>query len=107
MQGSKMMKMKRSAHAENILAQINDDIKLGDLRKLAKSIKKDHDLALDLWSTGKLNPRLLAILIFDKKLLSEELIDQLVEDMSIHAFDARNRSEERRVGKECRYCRSA
>lgn len=90
MQGSKMMKMKRSAHAENILAQINDDIKLGDIRKLAKSIKKDHDLALDLWSTGKLKPRLLAILIFDKKLLSEELIDQLVEDMSIHAFDARN-----------------
>ena len=90
MQGSKMMKMKRSTLAENILAQINDDIKLGDLRKLAKSIKKDHDLALDLWSTGKLKPRLLAILIFDKKLLSEELIDQLVEDMSIHSFDARN-----------------
>ncbi|EUJ47686.1 hypothetical protein PROCOU_07888 [Listeria rocourtiae FSL F6-920] len=33
-------KVKRSSEAENILAQINSQTKLGDLRKIAKDTKK-------------------------------------------------------------------
>ena len=59
--------MKLSSEAENTLAQINTETKLGELRKIAGKIKKDHELALELWSTGQFIPRQLAILIMDKK----------------------------------------
>ncbi|PRD54653.1 DNA alkylation repair protein [Sphingobacterium gobiense] len=79
--------MKRSSKAENILAQINTETKLGDLRKIAREIKKDHELALELWSTGRFLPRQLAILIMDKKQLSQKLIDNLDNDIRHHNED--------------------
>lgn len=82
--------MKLSSKAENILHQINDKTKLGDLRKIAKDIKKDHELATELWSTGKFLPRQLAILIMDNKLLSQDLINELDNGMQKHAFGERN-----------------
>jgi 3-methyladenine DNA glycosylase AlkD len=63
---------------------------LGDLRKIAKEIKKDHPLAMELWSTGGFMPRQLAILIMDKKLLTRELIDKLDKDMQGHPLKERN-----------------
>ncbi len=84
--------MNISTKAKNVYAQIGPDFpKLGDLRKIAKEIKKDHDLALELWSTGEYYPRLLAILIMDKMQLTQEVIDQLAEDLLIHEYDHRNR----------------
>ncbi|GGH12464.1 DNA alkylation repair protein [Sphingobacterium alkalisoli] len=82
--------MKRSSQAENILAQINNKTKLGDLRKIAKDIKKDHELAMELWATERFLPRQLAILIMDNKLLSQDLVDRLDKDMQTHTFDERN-----------------
>lgn len=83
--------MKTSAKAKNILSQISDtSTKLGDLRKIAKDINKDHELAMELWSTGQYLPRQLAILIMDKKLLSQEVIDKLDNDISQHKQEERN-----------------
>src|SRR5690606_9830167 len=82
--------MKRSSQAENILAQINTKTKLGDLRKIAKDIKKDHELAMALWSTERFLPRQLGILIMDNRLLSQDLINKLDKDMQTHPFDERN-----------------
>ena len=80
--------MNLSSKAENIYAQINSKTtKLGDLRKIAAEIKKDHDLAMELWATGKYFPRQLAILIMDKKLLSQEIIDKLDQDIQNHPPD--------------------
>lgn len=45
---------------------------------------------MELWSSGKFLPRLLSILIMDKKLLSEEVLDELVDDMQIHTYDESN-----------------
>lgn len=59
-----------------------DDVKLGDIKKLAKTIKVDHQLAIELWSHDNFHLRLLAILIMDKKQLDSQLISQLVDDMS-------------------------
>jgi len=84
------MDMKLSSKTENILNQINSKTKLGDLRKIAKDIKKDHELAMELWSTGKFLPRQLAILIMDNKFLSQDLINKLDKDMKAHSFDERN-----------------
>lgn len=77
--------MKLSAKAEKILKQISDkNTKLGDLRTIAKDIKKDHELAMELWSTEHFFARQLAILILDKKLLTEEVIDNLINDINQH-----------------------
>ena len=82
--------MNLSSKAEKILKQIDDKTKLGDLRKIANDIKKDHDLAMELWATGKYLARQLAILIMDKKHLSQELIDKLAKDIKRHKEDERN-----------------
>ena len=82
---------KLSSKAENIYKKIKSNpTKLGDLRNIAKEIKKDHALAMELWSTSEFLPRQLAILIMDPKLLSQELIDRLDKDMQAHIPDERN-----------------
>jgi len=83
--------MNLSSKAHEIYSQISaESTKLGDLKKIAKTIKKDHELAMELWSIDEYFPRLLATLIMDKKLLSQELIDKLDKDMRRHTFDERN-----------------
>ena len=78
--------MKLSPKAAKILIQVNNKAtKLGDLRKIAKEIKRDHELAMELWSTKELMPRKLAILIMDKRLLTQEVIDQFDADIKIHS----------------------
>ena len=82
--------MKLSSKAETILNQIDDKTKLGDLRKIANDIKKDHDLAMELWTTGEYLARQLAILIMDKKHLSQELVNKLANDIQQHKEGERN-----------------
>jgi 3-methyladenine DNA glycosylase AlkD len=55
-------------------------VRLPELRKLAKTIKKDHQLALDLWDTGLHEARLLASLIDDPAQVTEEQIDSWTKD---------------------------
>ena len=52
--------------------------KLGDIRTLAKAIRTNHALALDLWETGNLDARLLAILLMKPRNLSADELDRLV-----------------------------
>lgn len=47
-------------------------VKLPIIRKLAKSIRKDHSLAMDLWETDIHEAKILATLIADPKLLTVE-----------------------------------
>ncbi len=83
--------MNLTSKAERIFAQISgNDTKLGDLRKIAKDIKKDHALAMELWSTGAVFPRQLAILIMDKKLLTQAFIDKLDADIQHHPRNEQN-----------------
>jgi 3-methyladenine DNA glycosylase AlkD len=84
--------MTLSARTKRIIAELNTEkLKLGDLKKRGKEIKKDHDLGMELWSTGGFYPRLLAILIFDPRLLTENVIHQLASDMLQH--DEKERSQ--------------
>jgi 3-methyladenine DNA glycosylase AlkD len=53
-------------------------VRLGDIRKVAKEIKADHGLAMDLWETGNIDARLLAILLIKPKDLSAEVVDRMV-----------------------------
>ena len=83
--------MALSKRAQKVVAEITSgEVKLGDLKKRAKEIKSDHELAMELWSTGEYYPRLLSTLIFDKKLLTESVIDQLASDMRSHGDTERD-----------------
>ena len=74
--------MKLSSKAATILAQISrNDTKLGDVRAIAKEVKKNNDLAMELWSSKHFYARQLAILIMDKKHLTADVIDRLIQDM--------------------------
>mgnify|MGYP000868881667 FL=1 len=53
-------------------------VRLGDIRKLAATIKADHALALALWETGNIDARLLAVLLLKPKELSRDQVDRLV-----------------------------
>lgn len=78
-----------SSKTVKILQQINSNTKLGDLRAMAKEIKKDHVLAMELWASGAFLPRQLAILIMDSKALSQAELDKLDKDMQAHDADER------------------
>lgn len=86
----KATELNLSSKAEDILLQIESNTMLGNLRKIAKEIKKDHELAMELWSTAAFLPRQLAILIMDKNLLTEDGINKLVEEMQTHNYNERN-----------------
>lgn len=74
-----------AAATQKLIDEISgDNIKMGDLKKRAKAIKKNHELANELWSSGHFHPRMLATLIFDKKLLDQTVIDKLAADMQNH-----------------------
>ena len=68
----------RRAHNTRAGAPDNQfGVKLGDLRTLAKKIKTDHELALQLWDTGNVEAQLLATLIIKPQSLSADELDKL------------------------------
>ena len=69
----------RRAHNTKAGAPDNQfGVKLGDLRALAKEIRTDHALALQLWETGNVEAQLLATLIIKPKSLSASEVDRLM-----------------------------
>lgn len=57
-------------------------VKLGDIRKVAKKIKTNHALAMELWETENVDARFLAILLMKPKQLSAEDMDSMVRSVS-------------------------
>lgn len=58
-----------------------DNPKMGDVKKVAANIKKNHALALELWHDGRFGARLVAVLILDKAELTQERIEELAADI--------------------------
>ena len=57
-------------------------VSLGDIRKVAKKIKTDHELALALWETSNVDAQFLATLLIQPKKLSAKEIDRMVRSIS-------------------------
>ena len=53
-------------------------VKLGDIRKVAKKLETNHGLAMELWETGNIEARLLAILMIEPETLSADEMDRMV-----------------------------
>lgn len=60
----------------------NFGVKLGDIRALAKKIKVNHALALELWPTGNVEAQLLATLIMEPASLSAKELDALTRSVT-------------------------
>ncbi len=68
-------------YAQNIKRGAGDNqfgVRLGDIRKLAKKIKVNHELALELWETKNIDARLLATLIIEPQNLSNDEMHEMV-----------------------------
>jgi 3-methyladenine DNA glycosylase AlkD len=63
----------------------NLGISVTDLRKFAKQIGREHELALKLWNTGIRDARMVAACIEDPKTISEEQVESWLRD--IKAWD--------------------
>lgn len=57
-------------------------VKIPILRSIAKKIKKDHSLALQLWDYGYRETQIIASMIADPKQVSDELIDKFASTFS-------------------------
>ncbi len=57
-------------------------VRLGDIRKLAKKIRINHELALALWETGNIDARLLAVLLMKPGSLSAAELDRMVRSVT-------------------------
>lgn len=68
----------RAMHIKNGADANTYGAKMGDIRKIAAKIKSDHALAVQLWDTGILDARLLALLIMKPKDLTRDNIDRMV-----------------------------
>jgi 3-methyladenine DNA glycosylase AlkD len=73
----------RKHNAKNGAGDNQFGVKLGDIRTLAKSIKTNHALGLELWKTGNVDAQLLATLLVKPKDLTADEIDQMVRSISI------------------------
>ncbi len=56
-------------------------VKMGDIRGVAKKIKTDPELARQLWETGNLEARLLAVLILKPQELSADELERMVRSV--------------------------
>lgn len=57
-------------------------VKLGDLRAIAKKVKVDHALGLELWNTGILDAMLLGILVMKPKQLTLIDLETMVRELT-------------------------
>lgn len=57
-------------------------VKMGDIRKIAKKLKTHHALALELWKTGNIEARMVAILVMQPETLSADELDTMVRSLT-------------------------
>ena len=74
----------RARNAKNGAGDNQYGVQLGDIRKLAKKIKADHELGMALWETENQDARLLAILLISPKDLSSTEVNRMVRSATYH-----------------------
>ena len=63
-------------------------VKHGDLHKLVRKIKVDHELGLKLWGSGNFDARLLATMIMDPAQLKMKDLAELHKDVDCHVLSS-------------------
>lgn len=84
--GSEKMRAQNVKRGAGDLPQFG--VRMGDIRAVAKEARSDHELAMELWATGIVDARLLAILLLKPKRLTREQVDAMVRDAGfVQVFD--------------------
>jgi 3-methyladenine DNA glycosylase AlkD len=68
----------RKLNSRNGAGENQFGVQLGELRKLAKTIKTNHELALELWRMGNADAMLLSTLLMRPAQLSSDDLEQMV-----------------------------
>jgi 3-methyladenine DNA glycosylase AlkD len=68
----------RKLNSRNGAGENQFGVQLGELRKLAKTIKTNHELALELWQTGNADAMLLSTLLMRPAQISSDDLEQMV-----------------------------
>lgn len=71
----------RAQNSKNGAGDNQFGVRLGEIRKVAKTIKANHELALALWDTQIIEARLLAILLIKPKALTADEVDGMVRSV--------------------------
>ncbi len=83
--GNEKMKVHNTKHGAG---QNQFGVMMGDIRALAKKIKTNHSLALELWDTENIDARFLATLIIKPEKLSQDDLNRMVKsEKYVHVAD--------------------
>ena len=72
----------RAHNTKNGAGKNQFGVRMGDIRNLAKKIKTNHELAIDLWKTKNIDAQFLAILLMKPDELSADEMDRLVRSVN-------------------------
>ncbi len=72
----------RSLNVRNGAGDNQFGVKMGSLRDLAKRIKVDHELGMQLWNSGNIDAMFLATLVMNPKLLTVDDLDRMLGSLS-------------------------
>jgi len=72
----------RAQNAKNGAGDNQFGVKMGDIRILAKEIKLNPELAVELWGTGNIDAQSLAILLMKPKQLTAEELESMMSDVT-------------------------
>jgi 3-methyladenine DNA glycosylase AlkD len=61
-------------------------VSFADLRKLAKHLDNDHELALKLWDSGNIDARLLATMVADPEKLTPSTVNKWMKDVDYYVL---------------------
>lgn len=73
---------RRAHNARNGAGDNQIGVKMGDIRKVAKASKASHAQALELWESGIIDARMVAILRMKPKALSTDELDRLARSVT-------------------------
>lgn len=74
----------RNIYRRHGAGDVQFGVSFANLNKLAKTIKRDHGLALELWATGNADARSLATLVADPTVMTVKDLDSWVKDISYY-----------------------
>lgn len=72
----------RAQNAKSGAGEHQYGVSRGELRTLAKEIRTNHALGLELWQTGNVDAQFLAVLLLEPKKLSAEELESMVQSTS-------------------------
>ena len=58
-------------------------VSLGDLRGLARKLKRNHPLGLELWATGNVDAQILATMVLDPARLTQEEVERMAGAVTV------------------------